>query len=48
MAAGDREWAEADRRRDGGIVLDETTVTALNAFAVHRKIAPLAYEENVD
>ncbi|KUF11222.1 Ldh family oxidoreductase [Pseudoponticoccus marisrubri] len=42
MAAGDREWAEADRRRRDGLVLDQTTVTALDAFAEGRDIPPLA------
>lgn len=45
MPAGDREWAEADRRRTLGITLDQTTVTALDAFAVRREIPPLATGE---
>ncbi|MGJ8605642.1 MAG: Ldh family oxidoreductase [Marivita sp.] len=46
MAAGDREWAEAERRRTGGIVLDQATVAALNAFADHQEIPLLACEEH--
>jgi len=45
MAAGDREWAEAERRRADGISLDQTTVTALNSFAGHREIPPLKCED---
>jgi len=45
MAAGDREWAEADRRRSLGIALDQTTVTAMDAFAEGRDIPPLATGE---
>ncbi|MBJ3763797.1 Ldh family oxidoreductase [Maribius pontilimi] len=41
MAAGDREWAEADRRRNDGITLDPTTVEALAAFADAHDITPL-------
>lgn len=45
MAAGDREWAEAERRLAAGIVLDQTTVTALNSFAGHHEIPSLNCED---
>lgn len=48
MAAGDREWAEAERRREDGIVLDQTTVTALNDFAARQDIPLLSCEETAD
>ncbi|WOI56757.1 Ldh family oxidoreductase [Palleronia sp. LCG004] len=41
MAAGDREWAEARRRRRAGITLDPTAVAALAAFAQRYDIVPL-------
>ncbi|MCR9110762.1 Ldh family oxidoreductase [Marivita sp. XM-24bin2] len=46
MAAGDREWAEAEHRLMNGIAIDQTTVTALNTFAGHREIPPLNCEES--
>ena len=41
LAAGDREWQEAERRRVRGIALDPDTVLALNEFAAGRSIVPL-------
>ena len=41
MAAGDREWAEAARRRRQGLALDPTAVEALAAFAAKHDIDPL-------
>jgi LDH2 family malate/lactate/ureidoglycolate dehydrogenase len=41
LAAGDREWAEAERRRRDGIALDPAAVDALAAFAAEKGIAPL-------
>lgn len=43
MAAGDREWAEAARRREQGISLDPTAVDALADFAAKNKITPLSH-----
>ncbi|MDF0600246.1 Ldh family oxidoreductase [Psychromarinibacter sp. C21-152] len=41
MAPGDREWREAERRRDSGMKLDGTTVRSLGQFARDHGIAPL-------
>ncbi|MFN7002227.1 MAG: Ldh family oxidoreductase [Roseinatronobacter sp.] len=41
LAAGDREWAEGERRRAAGIKLDAETLNALNRFAVERSLQPL-------
>jgi LDH2 family malate/lactate/ureidoglycolate dehydrogenase len=41
MAPGDREWAEAARRRELGIVLDRTSFAALSDFAASHGLAPL-------
>ncbi|PZX18788.1 LDH2 family malate/lactate/ureidoglycolate dehydrogenase [Palleronia aestuarii] len=42
LAAGDREWAEAERRRTKGITLDPTAVEAMADFARRNDLAPLA------
>ncbi|MCA0994107.1 Ldh family oxidoreductase [Alloyangia pacifica] len=41
MAAGDREWAEAARRKLHGMTLDQTAVEALGRFAAEKGIPPL-------
>ncbi len=41
MAPGDREWAEAARRRAKGIKLDTTTLDLLARFAGEHEISPL-------
>ncbi len=41
MAAGDREWKEAARRRAEGIILDAATLDLLARFAAEHDLAPL-------
>ncbi|MSU91475.1 FCD domain-containing protein [Rhodobacteraceae bacterium 2CG4] len=45
MAAGDREWEEARRRRASGILLDMTAVEALARFGEETGIPPLELAE---
>ena len=41
LAPGDREWAEADRRRAGGIPIDPATVTAFERLAERYGLEPI-------
>ncbi len=41
MAPGDREWAEAARRRELGLKIDQTTLKELGQFAADLQVAPL-------
>lgn len=41
MAPGDREWKEAERRREIGLKLDETTLVSLGEFAKMHSIEDL-------
>ncbi len=43
LAPGDREWAEADRRRDVGIPIDPATASAFARLAQQYKLSPLPF-----